>query len=194
MPDIEIHGFAQSTYVRTVRMACVEKGVGHDLVPLDFRSESHRTLHPFLRMPVMRDGEVVLFESLAIASYIDESRDGPALQPADPLGRARMLTWVTASMDYVHRTLLRPHLEAEVLTPEQLAAARGDLEVVDRALSRGPFLLGDALTLADLFLAPMVAYAEGQAQFGVLTDGLDGLLRWREAVWTRDCFRQTLPA
>ena len=63
-----------------------------------------------------------------------------------------------------------------------------------KALAKSPFLLGDSLTLADLYLAPMVAFAEGQAQFGALTDGLDGLLRWREAVWTRDSFRQTLAA
>lgn len=192
MPDIEIHGFAQSSYVRTVRMACVEKGVGHELVPLDFRSDAHRALHPFLRMPVMRDGDVLLFESLAIATYVDETRDGPALQPADPLGRARMLAWITASMDYVHGTLLRPFLDADALSPEQVTAARGNLAIVDRALAKGPFLLGDGLTLADLYLAPMVAFAEGQAQFGELTGGLDGLLRWREAVWTRDSFRQTL--
>ena len=194
MPGIEIHGFAQSTYVRTARMACVEKGVGHDLVPLDFRSDAHRALHPFLRMPVMRDGEVLLFESLAIVTYLDETRDGPALQPADPLGRARMLAWVTACMDYVHGTLLRPFLGADALSEEQMATARGNLEIVDKALAEGPFLLGDALTLADLYLAPMVAFSEGQAQFGALTDGLDGLLRWREAVWTRDSFRQTLAA
>ena len=193
MPAVEIHGFAQSTYVRTVRMACVEKGVEHELVPLDFRSDSHRALHPFLRMPVMRDGDVLLFESLAIASYLDETRDGPALQPGDPLGRARMLAWITASTDYVHGTLLRPFLDADALSEDQLAAARGNLEIVDKALSKGPFLMGGALTLADLYLAPMVAFAEGQAQFEELTGGLGGLLRWREAVWTRDSFRQTLP-
>lgn len=192
MPEIQIHGFAQSTYVRTARLVCVEKGASHELVPLDFRSDSHRALHPFLRMPVMRSGDILLFESLAIASYLDDTIDGPALQPGDPLGRARMLGWITASMDYVHGTLLRPFLEAETLSADQLAAARGNLEIVDKALKKGPFLLGAQLTLADLFLAPMVSFAESKGQFTELSKGLDGLAAWREAVWTRDSFRETL--
>ena len=192
MPDIEIHGFAQSTYVRTARMTCIEKGVAHTLVPLDFRSDAHRALHPFGRMPIMRDGDLVLFETLAIAFYLDETRDGPALQPADPPGRARMLAWITAATDYVHGTLLRPYLAVDSLSAEQRAAARENLEIVDLALSKGPFLLGAQLTLADLFLAPMVGFAEGQAEFAELTGGLDGLDAWRQAVWTRDSFRRTL--
>ncbi|NNG05081.1 MAG: glutathione S-transferase family protein [Inquilinus sp.] len=192
MPEIEIHGFAQSSYVRTARMVCIEKGVPHELVPLDFQSEAHRALHPFLRMPVLRAGDLVLYETLAIASYLDESRDGPALQPGDALGRARMLQWISASMDYVHGTLLRPFLTVETLSAEQRAAARGNLEVVDRALADGPYLLGAQFTLADLFLAPMVGFAESRPEFAELSEGLDGLAAWRETIWTRDSFRRTL--
>ena len=194
MPDVEIHGLAQSSYVRTARMICVEKGVSHTLVPLDFRSGAHRALHPFLRMPALREGDLVLFETLAIAVYLDETRDGPALQPEDPVGRARMLGWITAAMDYVHGALLRPFLAADSLTPEQCDVARDTLRIVDRALADGPFLLGAQPTLADLFLAPMIGFAEGQAQFAGLTWGLDRLAGWRDAIWTRDSFRRTLAA
>lgn len=79
MPDIEIHGFAQSTYVRTARMVCVEKGASHELVSLDFRSDPHRALHPFLRMQIIRCGDVLLLETLAIASYLDDTIGGPTL-------------------------------------------------------------------------------------------------------------------
>ena len=58
-------------------------------------------------------------------------------------------------MDYVHGTVLHPFLDAETLSAEQVAAARGNLEIVDKALKKGPFLLGGQLTLADLFLAPI---------------------------------------
>jgi glutathione S-transferase len=52
-----LYGVAFSTYVRTARMACVEKGAGytlaHDSVD-EVRSRAHLALHPFGKMPVMR--------------------------------------------------------------------------------------------------------------------------------------------
>ena len=41
-------------------MVCEEKGVPYTLSPLEFRAESHHALHPFLRMPVLRAGELRL--------------------------------------------------------------------------------------------------------------------------------------
>jgi glutathione S-transferase len=63
MQHVELFGFAGSTCVRTARMACIEKHVEHQLKPLEFRADSHRALHPFLRMPVLRAGELVLYET-----------------------------------------------------------------------------------------------------------------------------------
>jgi len=57
MRQIELFGFAGSTYVRTARMVCEEKNIDYRLRPLEFRQESHRALHRFLRMPARRAGK-----------------------------------------------------------------------------------------------------------------------------------------
>jgi glutathione S-transferase len=41
-------------------------------------------------MPALTHGDVTLYETLAVTQYTDGAFDGPALQPADPAGRARM--------------------------------------------------------------------------------------------------------
>jgi glutathione S-transferase len=94
MNAVTLYGFPGSTYVRTARMVCEEKRIPYTLSPLEFRSESHRALHPFLRMPAMRAGDVLLFETLAIATYLDGTGEARPLQPAAPPDRARMLQWV----------------------------------------------------------------------------------------------------
>lgn len=90
MADVIVHGVAPSTYTRTVRLACEEKGVSHRLEPVEFGSDRLRSLHPFSKIPILEHGKVRVFETLAITRYVDEAFKGPALQPADARGRAVM--------------------------------------------------------------------------------------------------------
>lgn len=191
MKHIELFGFAGSTYVRTARMVCAEKHVDYELKPLEFRQPSHRALHPFLRMPVLRVGDLVLCESLAIATYLDDAFDGPALVPNTPVGRARMLQWISTCSDYVYTDLVQALLKAEDPSDDDLATARRDLEVLDQQLARGPFLLGDELYLCDLFLAPMIDFAQGRR--ATLLAGLEGLSAWHQRIALRASFKETQP-
>lgn len=191
MKHVEIFGFAGSTYVRTARMVCLEKHVEHQLRPLEFRSDSHRALHPFLRMPVMRIGDTVLYETLAIATYIDEAFDGPALMPDSPLGRARALQWVSTCSDYLYRHLVQALLKSDDAAEDDLGAARRALEIVDMHLRDGPFLLGSEIYLCDLFLAPMIVFAQDHAAAASLFQALDGICAWRERIASRSSFAMT---
>lgn len=191
MKHVELFGFAGSTFVRTARMACVEKHVEHQLRPLEFRADSHRALHPFLRMPVLRAGELVLYETLAITTYIDEAFDGPQLIPGGASGRARALQWISTCSDYLYRDLVGALLTEEDPADEVLSAARRDLEIVDRQLNDGPFLLGTELFLCDLFLAPMIAFARAHAAAPRLFRSLDGIQAWHDRIASRNSFVET---
>lgn len=193
MQHIEIYGFAPSTYVRTARMVCEEKHVDYQLKPLEFGEESHRALHPYLRMPVMRAGKLMLYETLAIASYIDNTFEGPRLEPDQAEGHARMLQWISAFNDYLYTDLVRALLKSENPADADLTAARRDLEIVDRQLLAGPFLLGKEIYLCDLFLAPMIAFAEQAVSDRKLFKKLDGLAAWRDKIGSRASFKATQP-
>ena len=91
----KLFGADFSVYVRIVRLALAEKGVGYDLVPVDVFAAGgvpawYLELHPFGRIPAFEHDGFRLFETSAIARYVDEAFDGPALQPTDPRGRATM--------------------------------------------------------------------------------------------------------
>lgn len=97
MADITLYGPSFSSFLRSVRLMCHYKGLTTantlapfgDVVP-PF-SDAHAKLHPFKKMPVLIDGDVVLPESLAIAEYLD-SKPGPLLFPVEPLGKARVIS------------------------------------------------------------------------------------------------------
>jgi glutathione S-transferase len=158
MPNIEVFGFAPSTYVQSVLATAAEKGVACVLHPVEFRAESHRALHPFARMPAMQHGSLHLYETAAIAVYLDEAFGGPALQPKSPTERALMWKWISAANDYFYPAFVRAVL-AEDSGADGTAGERARcLGVLEEALDGHAYLVGDALTLADLFVAPMLAF------------------------------------
>lgn len=191
MTTVEIFGFSPSTYTRTARMTCIEKGVTHVLSPLAFREESHRLLHPFLKMPALRHGDRTLFETLAICDYIDSAFDGPALKPSDAWQRASMFGWITAQVDYLYPAVVHPLLADAPPSADQLASARERLQVFEGALNNAAFLAGDELSLADLFLAPMIEFAQRLEQGQTLLDGMPGLAAWRARMSKRPSHEET---
>lgn len=182
-----LYGADYSVYVRIARMALAEKGVGYELVPLDiFAAEGipawYLEHHPFGRIPAFEHDGFRLFETSAIARYVDEAFDGPALQPKDPHGRARMNQIIGMLDAYGYRAMVwdvaveRLEKEApdEALIANGLRQAEAVLRVLTSLKAPGPWLLGDQLTLADLHAASIIAYflkvPEGQKLLAAFAD------------------------
>jgi glutathione S-transferase len=193
-PDapVRIHGYPVSTWTRTLRMTCAEKGLDYELVPVRYGSEEHGALHPFRRMPILQIWETVIFETLAATGYVDEAFAGPSLQPADVAGRAAMRTWMGVCGDYLFRQIVRGIPRDRTPTEEEIGVAR---EALDRAESileeEGGFLVGDTVSLADLYLAPQLANCREKAP--ALLAEHPRLTAWLSSIETRPSFTSTEP-
>ena len=82
-----IYGPAISTYVRTVRLVCEEKGAHYELVEVDImqggnKTPEHLARHPFGRVPAFEHDGFKLYETSAITRYLDAVLPGPSLTPA----------------------------------------------------------------------------------------------------------------
>ncbi|MCA0047449.1 glutathione S-transferase family protein [Mesorhizobium sp. B283B1A] len=199
-----LHGADYSVYVRIARMVLEEKGVDYELVPVDiFAAEGipawYLEHHPFGRIPAFEHDRFHLFETSAIARYIDEAFDGPALQPADARSRARMGQIIGMLDAYAYRSMVwdvaveRLEKEApdEALIAGGLRQAETVLKVLTSLTTEGPWLLGEQLTLADLHAAPIIAYfvkvSEGQqllARFADIRDWYARIAAWPSFVRT----------
>jgi glutathione S-transferase len=191
MASVRIHGYPISTWTRTARMTCVEKGIAYDLIPVAYGSEAHGELHPFRRMPILEVGKVTVVESLAVTGYLDEAFPGPSLQPDDALARARMRTWMGVCADYLWRDVVRGLPRDPRPTDDQKDTARLAFERAQSLGIEGPFLLGEELTLADLYLAPQVANCREKAP-GIL-DGFTDLGAWWDVMSRRPSLLETEP-
>jgi glutathione S-transferase len=181
-------------------LALEELGVPYEHVPLKPWASAEdrqvlRQLNPNARVPVLEDGGFVLWESMAINLYLGDRFGGP-LWPASPEERGRMFQWsiwAQTSIDVMarHRARFGGDAEAKANAEAERLAA---LTILDRALARGPYLLGDAFTLADINVATTLSepWEDGRIDGDLepAERGLPALGGWLKACtsrpsWTR---------
>lgn len=166
MPKPEIIGSSRSTYTRVVRMVCEEKGIEYVLTEMPLGAPVG--IHPLGKMPVLRHGDVELFESKAIATWLDRSFPGPLVFPADPHRAALTEQWVSLVNTVMDPTLIRTYVFAYIIPmilgkkPDREAieavmpAVREQLGILDRAVANTGYLVGDQFTFADINLMPIL--------------------------------------
>jgi glutathione S-transferase len=206
-----LFGSDYSVYVRIARMTLIEKGVDHELMPVDVFAEEgvpgwYRERQPFGRIPAFEHGGLRLYETSAIARYVDEAFAGPVLQPADAVGRATMNQIVGLLDSYAYRALvwdiyverLSKPKWGEVPDEARIAAALPIAATCLAELARlrgdGPWLAGAQLTLADLHAAPMFFYFLKAPEGMALLAAQPGLAAWWAAIAARPSFAATEPA
>jgi glutathione S-transferase len=170
MADLEIIGVPFSNYVRSIRMLCEEKGVAYKLTPSRPHTPEVTCIHPAGQIPCLRHGDVALFESKAIATYIDKAFPGPRFIPDDALGAALVEQWVSYGNVKVDKWIMREFVvpsaffdKAKGPDTARIEAALPEIDkcakVLDTAVSKSAYLAGDALTYADMNVVPMLATA-----------------------------------
>ncbi|MER8506499.1 glutathione S-transferase family protein [Mesorhizobium sp. M0199] len=189
-----VYGADYSVYVRIVRLVLEEKGVGYELVPVDiFAADGipgwYFEHQPFGRIPAFEHDGFRLYETGAIARYVAEAFDGPALQPVEARPRSRM-NQITGLLDaYAYRAMvwdvaverLEKTPPDEAVIANGLRQARTALQALSSLKAEGPWLLGTELTLADLHAAPIIGYfvkvAEGRKLLAEFADIQDWYVR-----------------
>ena len=207
--SVVLHGYHLSVYLRIARLALAEKGVGYERIEVNpFAPDlpsAYLELHPFGRVPVLVHDGFALYETAAITRYIDRAFAGPPLQPADPRALARMdqiigvvdayAYWPLVRQVFAHR-VIRPRLgepanEAEIA--KGLAAAPKVLGALERLASDDAFLVGPAISLADLHLGAMIAYFVQAPEGAALLARFPRLAAWWSSIAARPSFAATDP-
>lgn len=204
-----LHGYRYSVYVRIARLALAEKGAAYDRVEVNpFAPDvpaAYLALHPFGRVPTLVHDDFALYETGAITRYLDRTFAGPALQPDQPraLGRMDQIIGVVDSYGYwplvrqvFSQRVFRPAIgqpadEAEV--GRGLAGAAKVLAALEVLAAPDAFLVGPALSLADLHLGAMLAYFAAAPEGAALLRNHPRLAAWWVRLSRRPSFAATDP-
>ncbi len=163
---ITIWGRISSGNVKKVLVVADELGVPYERIDAGMHfgvvdTPEYRKLNPNGRVPTMKDGDVVLWESNSICRYLCMKYGGEAIYPADPAKRAgidRWLDWQLATLIPSDipvfwgtiRTPPEKHDKAAIAeNMKKLAAGFG---ILDAHLAGRNFIAADRYTLSDLIL------------------------------------------
>lgn len=154
---IQLCGTRISNYYNKVKLALLEKNLPFEEVASPPSQDSAMLARsPMGKVPyIMVEGKC-LAESQAILEYLEDVHPTPALYPADPWERAKvreLIQVIELYVDWPGRPLIGGVFFGASLSDETKAAAWAALERGAAALGRvarfGPFIGGEALTLAD---------------------------------------------
>jgi glutathione S-transferase len=204
-----VYGTEFSTYVRSVRLAFEEKGAGytlHDVSVLrgEQKHAAHLTRNPFGTVPAFEHDGLQLYETSPILRYVDQVFPGAALTPEDPKARARM-NQVISIIDYHGYDSLIVQIVVQRLFVALLANGTDEavvkagipratmcLQEIDRIKGSAPFLAGDRLSLADLYLLPILFYLRLTPEKALLAPH-KGLDAWWNMMAERPSVQATAP-
>jgi glutathione S-transferase len=170
MSGLRIYGIARTRAYRALWMA-MELGIDYEHLPIEIgdagaRSPEFLAINPNGRLPVIVDDGFVLFESLAITLYLAKKHG--KLYPATLEGEAKAWQWSFWAIAEVDRGVniwslhaVRLPLEERnaALREEALKIIAAPFQVLDAALAKTPYLLGDEFTVADLNVAAVISRA-----------------------------------
>jgi glutathione S-transferase len=194
---IRLYGSANSRALRALWML-EELGLAYEHVPVDFvkketRRREYLAINPNGRVPALVDGDLVLFESMAINLHLAR-RHGGGLWPADESDQSRAVQWSFWAMTEAEPPLVealanRFLLPPELRKPERIARAErtlaAPLAVLDAARAGRTALVGGRFSVADLNVASVLAWLR---VVGFSTDAAPQAGAWLDACLARPAF------
>jgi len=202
---VEIIGGARSTYTWVARMVCEEKAIPYELKEVAPRSPEAFAIHPFGKIPVLRHGDLELCESKAIATYLDLNFPGPKLIPTEPRQAALTEQWVSLVNTRIDSTMIRTYLFAYIFPktadgkPDREAidavtpTVQKEIGLLDRAVAKTGFLVGDSLTYADINLMPILFRVRHFPEGAAAVAAAKPLSEYYERLAARPSFQKTMP-
>ena len=169
---LRIYGIARTRAFRALWMA-EELGLAYGHLPIEIGTAGARApelaaLNPNGRLPFIVDNGFGLFESLAITLYLAKKHSAGKLYPASLKDEAQVWQWsfwAIAEVDRgvniwsLHAVRLPPAERNAALREEALQVIAVPFKVLDTAVAKKPYLLGDDFTVADLNVAAVISRA-----------------------------------
>lgn len=209
--QVKIVGPQFSNFVRSVMLACEEKGVSYgygmkiDGQRIGLGDDTHRKYHPYGKIPVLilEDGRSIC-ETTPIIRFIDAEFSGTSFEPQGNFERAQVEQWTSLINIYIDRAFVRkiilefafPKGENGEIRMDKVKAAIPEAQqavaVLEKQLEGKEYICGDQFSMADMMLAPMLDYIEKLPVGEEIIRGNEVLLAYLERLRKRPSGQKVL--
>jgi len=201
---IKLYSYWRSSSAYRVRIALNLKDLDYEIIPVslapgvsEHQKDEYRSVNPQMLVPFLDDGEVAIGQSMAILEYLEETYPRTPLLPADEPMRSRVRAFCNMiACDIQPLNNLRV---MQFIKTEFDRDASGDwyshwihegFRAAEALAGDGPYVFGDAPTLADAMLVPQVYNAR---RFNVPLGEFPKLLAATDACNELDAFKEAAP-
>jgi glutathione S-transferase len=203
---ITVWGRASSTNVQKVLWTLEEIGVPYERIDCGreyggLDTIEFRSMNPNGRIPVLKDDDVILWESNTICRYLCRTRHGVDLYPEDAAQAAEVekwMDWQIASLWPSIRPMFFEAREKHDIAAAQdkkfdkiIAEAKRNFRILDGILETRPYLAGETFTLADM---PTAIALNRWLWIGFDVDGANHVQAWYKRLSKRPVFGEVVKA
>lgn len=136
-------------------------------------------LNPWQHVPVLKHGDVVIWDSQAILVYLAEAFNKHEWLPSDPVGRARVTSWLSVSVNEIQHgpadARLVKYFKLPLRYDDAVKSSGRTLELIEKYLGKHQWLAADKPTIADCAAYPYLKLAP---QGGISLEAYPALQRW----------------
>jgi len=201
MEKIELITAEVCPYAQRTHMTLIEKGLPFERREVDLKNKPawFEEVSPYSKVPVVKVGERVVWESAIINEFLDEAFPEKPMMPADPFLRAQARIWIDFANSRFSADSYDLVFAQDAAEQERLRKKVGDnlrrmeFEGMARLSADGPFWLGTEISLVDMAFYPFferfpaVTYHRGVT----IPDECLRIVRWLEVMRRRESVTAT---
>jgi glutathione S-transferase len=175
-------------YVQRAAIVLAEKEVPFERINVDLanKPEWFKTISPTGKVPLLRVGDDVLFESSVIVEYLEETQPNP-LHPQAPLSKARHRAWMEFGSTILGDIWIIETTPDVTAFQAKARLLKEKFTRLENILNVGPYFAGEKFSIVDAVFAPVFRYFDvfdRILDLGVF-EGLPKVQAWRRALATR---------
>jgi glutathione S-transferase len=206
---IDLYWGSGSAYCWRVLLALKHKGLDYRSHPLKFDQQEHQApqmlaMNPRGRLPVLRDADYVVFESVAILYFLDRKYPEPPLFGRNAEEGGVIMRVVCEYQAYAEPSLMqlvshflyrrdpRPDAGVAEVMSDAMHRVAGEARTIERRLAQSDWVVGESISAADMVIYPdirlllrslaMPGASELAARFLPVETNYPALGRWLERV------------